>query len=207
MPKLSASNDGRASVLATFCRMPVQLTPRRLPIRAKSPLFSLWRDYDPSRIALWHGNGDFGRHAWRDHAELPDSVAELPFGCRGGLLARRFRYSRSGLGRTAYRQGPESGNEHTETSCKTLHRQSETHQPPARRRFRPPSAPIRSRMPPCSGQSRPSPSGGREDAASLDSPCARRLRDSAVGTEECSRRGSNQRMGPNRTERRHQLRS
>ena len=51
-------------------------------------------------------------------------------------------------------------------------------------------------MPPCSGQSRPSPSGGREDAASLDRPCARRLRDLAVGMEECSRRGSNQRMDP-----------
>jgi hypothetical protein len=37
-------------------------------------------------------------------------------------------------------------------------------------------------MPPCSGQSRPSP-GGREDAASLDRPCARRLRDLAVGTD------------------------
>src|ERR1700680_185663 len=33
-----------------------------------------------------------------------------------------------------------------------------------------------------------------KDAASLDRPCARRLRDLAVGTEECSRRGSNQRM-------------
>src|SRR6516165_1110336 len=32
----------------------------------------------------------------------------------------------------------------------------------------------------------------------LDRPCARRLRDLAVGTEECSRRGSNQRMGPER---------
>ena len=58
--------------------------------------------------------------------------------------------------------------------------------------------PIRSRMPPCSGQSRPSPSGGREDAASLDRPCARRLRELAVGMEECSRRGSNQRMRPKR---------
>ena len=56
------------------------------------------------------------------------------------------------------------------------------------------SSPIRLRMPPCSGQSRPSPAGGREDAASLDRPCARRLRDLAVGMEECSRRGSNQRM-------------
>ena len=33
-----------------------------------------------------------------------------------------------------------------------------------------------------------------KDAASLDRPCARRLRDLAVGAEECSRRGSNQRM-------------
>src|ERR1700692_3474692 len=59
-------------------------------------------------------------------------------------------------------------------------------------------------MPPCSGQSRPSPAGGREDAASLDRPCARRLRYPAVGTEECSRRGSNQRMDPRsqRSERR-----
>ena len=35
-----------------------------------------------------------------------------------------------------------------------------------------------------------------KDAASLDRPCARRPRDLAVGTEECSRRGSNQRMDP-----------
>src|SRR5580692_10555080 len=53
-------------------------------------------------------------------------------------------------------------------------------------------------MPPCSGQSRPSPAGGREDAASLDRPCARRLRELAVGMEEYSRRGSNQRMRPKR---------
>src|ERR1700687_827470 len=53
-------------------------------------------------------------------------------------------------------------------------------------------------MPPCSGQSRPSPAGGREDAASLDRPPARRLRDLAVGMEEYSRRGSNQRMRPKR---------
>src|SRR5580693_6047543 len=53
-------------------------------------------------------------------------------------------------------------------------------------------------MPPCSGQSRPSPAGGREDAASLDRPCARRLRELAGGIEECSRRGSNQRMRPKR---------
>jgi hypothetical protein len=59
-----------------------------------------------------------------------------------------------------------------------------------------PPAPSHSSMPPCSGQSRPSPSGGREDAASLDRPCARRLLTLAVGMEECSRRGSNQRMEP-----------
>src|SRR6202050_828086 len=53
-------------------------------------------------------------------------------------------------------------------------------------------------MPPCSGPSRPSPAGGREDAASLDRPCARRLRELAVGMEEYSRRGSNQRMRPKR---------
>jgi hypothetical protein len=131
MPKPSAGNDDRAIVLATFCWTTVHSRPRRLAIRAKDPLWARWRDHDPSRIALWHGNSDFGRRAWRDHAELPDSVAELPFGCRGGLVARRFRCSRSGLDRTACRQGPESGSEHTETSCKTLHRQSETHQPPS----------------------------------------------------------------------------
>jgi hypothetical protein len=43
------------------------------------------------------------------------------------------------------------------------------------------------------------PSGGREDAASLDRPCARRLCDLAVGTEECSRHGSNKRMEPTYT--------
>jgi hypothetical protein len=45
---------------------------------------------------------------------------------------------------------------------------------------------------------RPSPAGGREDAASLDSPSAQRLRHLAVGTEECSQRGSNKRMLPKR---------
>src|ERR1700730_9016553 len=65
--------------------------------------------------------------------------------------------------------------------------------------IRQPPAPSRSSVPPCSGQSRPSPSGGREDAASLDRPCARRLCDLAVGAEECSRRGSNKRMEPTYT--------
>jgi hypothetical protein len=35
--------------------------------------------------------------------------------------------------------------------------------------------------------------------SSKDRPCARRLRDLAVGMEECSRHGSNQRMAPKRT--------
>jgi hypothetical protein len=154
MPRPSADNDDRAVVVATSRWRSAGSRRRRHPMRAKDPLCARYRDPDPSRIALWHGNGDFGRHAWRDHAELPDSVAELPFGGRAGLLVRRFRRSRSDLDRTAYRQGPESGSEHTETSCNTLHRQSETHQPPDRRRFPPPSAPIRSSMPPCSKLSR-----------------------------------------------------
>jgi hypothetical protein len=37
-----------------------------------------------------------------------------------------------------------------------------------------------------------------EDAASLDTPCARRCVKYTVGTEECSRRGSNKRMDPRR---------
>jgi hypothetical protein len=72
-------------------------------------------------------------------------------------------------------------------------------EPASRCKFRQPPAPIRSSVPPCSGLSRPSPAGGREDAASLDRPCARRLRDLAVGAEECSRRGSNKRMEPTYT--------
>src|SRR5205823_121206 len=60
--------------------------------------------------------------AWHDHAELPDSVAELPFAGRGALLARRFRRSRPGLDRTADRQEPGSGSARTETSCKMFHR-------------------------------------------------------------------------------------
>src|SRR6202795_3632113 len=154
MPRRSADhNDDRAMVATSRWRAAAS-SRRRHPMRAKDPLCARYRDPDPSRIALWHGNGDFGRHAWRDHAELPDSVAELPFGGRAGLLARRFRRSRSDLDRTAYRRGPESGSEHTETSCNTLHRQSETHQPPNRRRLQRPSAPIRSSMPPYSKLSR-----------------------------------------------------
>jgi len=62
-------------------------------------------------------------------------------------------------------------------------------------RSRQPPCPIRSIMPSCSVPSRPSPSGSRAKcAASLERPCARRLWRVAVGMEECSRRGSNQRM-------------
>jgi len=122
MPRRSADNDDRAIVVATSRWRSAGSRRRRHPMRAKDLLCARYRDPDPSRIALWHGNGDFGRHAWRDHAELPDSVAELPFVGRGGLLARRFRRSRSGLDHTANRQEPESGSERTETSCKKLHR-------------------------------------------------------------------------------------
>jgi hypothetical protein len=97
MRKPSASNDDRAIVVATFCWTAVRSRPRRPPIREKNPLFARWRDHDPSRIALSHGNGDFGRRAWRDHVELPDSAAELLFGCRGGLLAAAKRASQQVL--------------------------------------------------------------------------------------------------------------
>jgi hypothetical protein len=140
MPRPNADNDDRAIVVATSRWRSAGSRRRRHPTRAKYPLCARYRDPDPSRIALWHGNGDFGRHAWRDHAELPDSVAELAFGGRAGLHARRFRRSRSDLDRIAYRQGPESGSERTETSCNMIHRQSEAHQPPDGRRFRPPAA-------------------------------------------------------------------
>jgi hypothetical protein len=75
IPKLSAGNDDTAIVVATFCCATVPSRPRRPPIQEEDPPFAHWRDYDPSRIALLHGNGDFGQHAWRDHAELPDSAA------------------------------------------------------------------------------------------------------------------------------------
>jgi hypothetical protein len=121
-PKPTARNDDRTSVRVAFCETPTHSKRTRPPTRARDPLRALWRDHDPSRGAVGHDNGDFGRRAWRDHAELPDSVAELPFVGRGGLLARRFRRSRSGLDHTANRQEPESGSERTETSCKKLHR-------------------------------------------------------------------------------------
>jgi len=122
MPKPSACNDDRAIVVATFYWTTLRARPRRPAIREKAPFFVRWRDHDPSRIALSHDNGDFGPRAWRDHVELPDSASELPFDCRGGLLARRFRCSRYDLDHTGDRQKPESGIEHTETFCKKLHR-------------------------------------------------------------------------------------
>src|ERR1700730_12876360 len=141
MPKPSAGNDDRAIVVATFCWTTVRSRPRRPPIWEKDQFFVHSRDHDPSRIALSHGNGDFGQRAWRNHVELPDSAAELPFACRGALVARRFRCNSSGHDRPPYRQEPESGSDHTETTCKTLHRHSETHYPPAKRRFRSASRP------------------------------------------------------------------
>jgi hypothetical protein len=163
-------------------------------MRAKNPLCARYRDPDPSRIALWHGNGDFGRHAWRDHAELPDSVAELPFGGRAGLLARRFRRSRSDLDRTDYRQGPESGSEHTEhPAIRFIGRVRHTN-PPDRRRFRPPSAPIRSSMPTCSKLSRRGLETSEcasmaERRPTLTASARRRRSKSTVGAEESLRRG------------------
>jgi hypothetical protein len=127
IPKPSAGKDDTAIVLATFCCATVRSRPRRPPIQEEDPPFARLRDYDPSRIALLHGNGDFGQRAWRDHAELLDSAAELPVGSRGEHLARRFRSSRSGRDRSPYRQAPESGSDHTETICTTLYRRSETH--------------------------------------------------------------------------------
>src|SRR5450631_4344379 len=88
----------------------------------KGPRFLFVGETMIRHVALSRDNGDFGRRAWRDHGELPDSAAELPFGCRDGLLARRFRCSRYDLDHTGDRQKPESGSEHTETFCKTLHR-------------------------------------------------------------------------------------
>jgi len=104
-------------VVATFCWTMVRSRPRRPPIQEKDPLFVRWRNHDPSRIALWHGNGDFGQRAWRDHVGLPDSAAEILFGLRGELVARRFRSSRSGRDRTPCKQELESGSDHTKKSA------------------------------------------------------------------------------------------
>ena len=155
MLKPVVRSNGRASVLRTLCRPIVHPSPYGLAVRVRTLLFALWQDRDPSRVAFGHGIDDFARRASCDHAELPDSVAGLAFGCRGELPARRDRCSRSGLDRTADKQGLESGNGNTETFCKTLHRHSETpHQPSPQRQFCEPSAPIASSMPPCSKLSR-----------------------------------------------------
>src|SRR5271155_5509243 len=114
MPKPSACNDDSAIAVATFCWTTVRARPRRPPTREKAPLFVRWRDHDPSRIALLHDNGDFGRRAWRDHVESPDSAAELPFDCRGGLLQRdnydgrlpTIKLAKSGSRRVARRELP-----------------------------------------------------------------------------------------------------
>jgi hypothetical protein len=156
IPKPSAGNYDTAILVATFRCTTVcssrRRSPRRPLIQEYDPPFAPWRDPDPSRIALWHGNDDFERHAYRDHAELPDSVAELPFGARAGLPARRFRSSRSDLDRTNYRQGPESGSEHTETSCNPLlHWQSATHYPQTGARLQPRSDQACRRARSCQG--------------------------------------------------------
>jgi hypothetical protein len=118
MGKPGARNDGRAGALVAVCWTAAF---GRHPLRARDLRRQPWPDHDPSRVAVEHGSGDFVRHAWHGHAELPDSVAGLPSAGRGALLARRFRRSRSGLDRTADRQEPGSGSARTGTSCKTLH--------------------------------------------------------------------------------------
>jgi hypothetical protein len=95
----------------TQCRTDVQ-------IERRPPFGLLGRDHDPSRIAFELGNGDFVLRAWRDHEELPDSVAEPPFADRGEPSVRRFLCNRPGLDRSTDRQKPESDSNHKGTSCK-----------------------------------------------------------------------------------------
>src|SRR5258708_26950411 len=75
-------------------------------------------------------------------------------------------------------------------------RQDDNH--PPGRRFRQPPAPIRSSVPPGPGHSRPSPAGGREDPARLDTPRPRRRRPLPVGggSDEFFRLGLDPRMDP-----------
>ena len=151
MPRPTARNDDRAGILASFCWMTAHSKPQGLPPRAKDPFHAPWRDRDPSRGAAGHGNGDFGRRAWRDHAELPDSVAEPPFVGRGALLAHRFRRNRSGLDHTVDTQQPESGSERTETSCKKRHRHMRERMSDVSKVRTPPlSGPAMFSAPPCS---------------------------------------------------------
>jgi len=58
--------------------------------------------------------------------------------------------------------------------------------------------PDRTSVPSCSDASRPSPSGGRWRAASLDTPCARRPQHPAVGARESLRRGRTGERGDKR---------
>jgi hypothetical protein len=137
---------------------------------------------------------DVLQHTTKVDTPMPDSVAELPVVGRVGLLARRFRRSRSDLDRTACRQGPESGSEHTETFCKMLRRQNETHRPPAPAQIPAPPAPdpIKHAAVLEAVKARPRnvgvclPGGATAD---LDSFCARRRTKSTVGAEESLRRG------------------
>ena len=120
MLKPPAHKNDSANYLVGICWASAHAQLSGLSHQAPNRLHAPSGDHDPSRSAVGHGNGDFGRRAWRDHAGSPDSVAELPFVCGDGLVVHRFRRSRSGLDRTAGRREPESGSDHTETSCKTL---------------------------------------------------------------------------------------
>jgi hypothetical protein len=119
---VAAHNDDKSGVPLAFRSATADSRSHRRRIQAKELRHPPWPDHDPSRVAIEHGTGGFARHAWRDPAESPDSVAGLPFVGRGGPLARRFRRSRSGLYHSPDRQEPESGSGHTETFCTKLHR-------------------------------------------------------------------------------------
>ena len=56
-PKPGAHNGDSAGVPMTFR----WTAPFRPPVRARDPLDAPWRDHDPSRVVVGHGNGDFGR--------------------------------------------------------------------------------------------------------------------------------------------------
>ena len=118
--KPPAGKNDSAKSLVDICWATAHSQARRPSLRARDRLHAPRGDPDPSRCAVGHGNGDFARRAWRDHAVLPDSVAELPFGGGAVLAGHSFRRSRSDLDRSAGKLKPASGSDHIETSCKTL---------------------------------------------------------------------------------------
>jgi hypothetical protein len=87
---LRARNCDRVGVLAIFCLSPADSTPRHRAKWATACLDAQWAHHDPSRIAFGRGNVDCVLHARRDHGELPDSEAELPFADQHEPFVRRF---------------------------------------------------------------------------------------------------------------------